>query len=172
MTLSPALSYTPRPAEVSRLGLLLAVIAPVAVGSILVAKSGVVAPLAGAPAIALGVAVATSPALYIALAATGAAPAPARVARAFAIALAAFGVALCGFVLPAAFLALSSLSPETSIVVATAALGGAAVLGVWRLAIELELRGGLAQCVFVVWAAATLGVAGRLWIDLAQEVML
>ncbi len=154
-----------------RFGLALAAVAPVAIGAILVAKSGDLAPLLGAPAIALGVGVATSPALYIALAASDSAPAIGGVARAFATALAAFGMVLCGLVLPAAFLSLSSLVPMTTVLVLSGALGGAAMLAFWRLALELAPRTASAKLVFGVWAFATLGIAARLWLDLAAEAL-
>lgn len=183
MSLSPALSPAVAPPQshgafapptiesVPRAGLVLALLAPVATGAILVAKGATLSSIVGAPAIALGVVAATSPALYIALAATGDAPGLAQVARAMTVALAAFGIALCGLVLPAAFLALSSLAPLTAIAVVTVALGGAAALAMWRLAIELSLQRTAAQLVLAVWAISTLGIAGRLWIDLAREVL-
>src|SRR5437870_3657267 len=99
---------TALPSPLGGLALGLAALGPVALGAIMAARVGEVAPVVGAPAIVLGVAAATSPALYIAIAATGDAPPLARVARAFAIALGAFGVALAGLILPAAFLSLSS----------------------------------------------------------------
>lgn len=152
--------------------LALAVAGPVAIGGLLAIRAASITPLAAAPAIVFGVVAATSPALYIATAALGAAPPLAQVARAFAVALAAFGVALAGLVLPAAFLSLSSLSPTTTIAVATGALAAAAVLALRRLARELAAPGGswLASVVFLVWAAATAGIGGRLWLDLAAEV--
>lgn len=173
MSLIPAVSSTtPPPAALpAPLALALAAVAPVAIGGVLVLKSGAPSPLVGAPAIALGVAAATSPALYIALAALGDAPPLRTVARALVAALAAFGIALCGLVLPAAFLALSSLSSVTAVAVVSAALGGAAVLGLWRLALELSPESGAGRCVLAVWAMATLGIAGRMWIDLAREVL-
>ncbi|MBA3393630.1 MAG: hypothetical protein H0T89_13355 [Deltaproteobacteria bacterium] len=155
------------------LGLTLAAAGPVALGAILAARAGTLTPLAGAPAIIFGVVAATSPALYIAIAATGEAPPLSKVARAFALALGAFGLALAGLVLPAAFLSLSSVSAVTTIAVVTAALGGAAVLALRRLATELATPDSslTSSVIFIVWAAATLGIAGRLWIDLAREVM-
>jgi len=153
------------------LALALAAIGPVAVGGILAAKAGVAAPVAVAPAIAFGVLAATSPALYIAIAATGDAPPAGRVARALMIGLGAFGIALAGLVMPAAFLSLSSISRETTFVMTSLALGGAALLGVRRLALELDTRSTAASVIFAVWAFATLGIAGRLWWDLMQEVM-
>jgi len=80
-------------------------------------------------------------------------------------------VALTGFVLPATFISLTSISEVTSIVIATVALGGAAVLGMRRLARELVLESLSAWVVFAVWSIATLGIAGRLWWDLARELV-
>jgi hypothetical protein len=154
-----------------RLALALAALGPVAIGGIFAAKAGALAPLAVAPAIVFGVLAATSPALYIAIAATGDAPPARRVARALGIGLGAFGIALAGLVMPAAFLSLSSISAVTTAVVTSLALAGAALLGLRRLARELGTRSAAASAIFAVWAFATLGIAGRLWWNLAAEVM-
>ena len=90
------------------------------------------------------------------------------------IALGAFGIALAGLVLPAAFLSLSSVAtPTTTSSCRRCALGGAgAARGARRLALELARPRSLAaSVVFVVWSLATLGIAGRLWWDLAAEVL-
>jgi len=167
-----SLAATESPFPIPRgLALALAAIGPVAVGGVLAAKAGVATPLAATPAIAFGVLAATSPALYIAIAATGDAPPAGRVARALIIGLGAFGIALAGLIMPAAFLSLSSISPVTTFAMTSLALGGAALLGVRRLARELDARSAAASVIFVVWAFATLGIAGRLWWDLVQEVM-
>jgi len=161
-----------RPFPVPRgLAVALAAAGPVALGGVLAARTGDPTPLAAVPAIVFGVVAATAPALYIAIAATGDAPPLARVARAFAIALGAFGLALAGLVLPAAFLSLSSLQPVTTAVVVSAALGGAALLGMRRLAAELETTTLTSLIVFGVWGTATLGIAGRLWYDLSGTVL-
>lgn len=162
---SPALS----------LSLSLAAAGPLAIGGILAAAGGTPTPLVAVPAVVFGVVAATAPALYIATAASGTAPALGAVIRAFGTALGAFGIALAGLLLPAAVLALSARSPGTTVWVATAALGGAGVLALRRLARELagRLKGPpafAASCVYVIWCAATLGIAGRLWVDLAREV--
>ncbi len=151
--------------------LALAAAGPVAIGGILAAHAGVLAPLAAAPAIVFGVVAATSPALYIAIAATGDAPPLASVARAMGIALGAFGIALAGLVLPAAFLSLSSVAALTTVLACSCALAGAAVLAMKRLSDELATRTLSAGVVFFIWAIATLGIAGRLWWNLATEVV-
>jgi len=162
----------PEPTPLPRgAGLALAALAPAAVGGILTAHFAAVPPVAVTPAIVLGVIAATSPALYIALAATGEAPRVPAVARAIAVALAAFGIALTGFVLPATFLSLTAVTDPTPIVLATIALGGAAVLGMRRLARELALSSLSSWLVFSVWSIATLGIAGRLWWDMARELV-
>lgn len=166
----------PFPSAPPRASLLaLAALGPVAIGGILAVRGDSLTPLLAVPAVVFGVVAATSPALYIATAATGTAPPLAAVIRAFAIALAAFGIALAGLLLPTAFLALSSAAPTTTFIVATAALGGAALLALRRLAHELAPAHATASltasAVFLVWSAATLGIAGRLWWDLAAEVM-
>src|SRR5215468_7674269 len=81
--------------------------APIALGGIVALRFGVISPVVMVPAITFGVVGVTSPALYIATAASGDAPTLAQMARAMTVALAAFGVALAGLILPAAFLSLS-----------------------------------------------------------------
>ena len=48
----------------------------------------------------------------------------------------------------------------------------AGILGLRRLARELSSpeSGLAASLVFMVWTAATAGIAGRLWLDLVQEL--
>jgi hypothetical protein len=180
------------------LALALAAIGPVAVGGILAARAHDASPMLAAPAIVFGVVAATGPALYIATAAAGNAPPLATVIRAFGVALGAFGVALAGLILPAAFVAMSSNSAATTIAAATCAIGAAGYLGLRRLAGELKAAGSDARSigeagsrwvgrgsspvgsttaslidsvVFLVWAGATAAIAGRLWWDLAVEVV-
>jgi hypothetical protein len=162
------------------LAIALAAAGPVAVGGILAARAHDASPMLAAPAIVFGVVAATGPALYIAMAAAGNAPPLAGVIRAFGAALGAFGTALAGLILPAAFVAVSSISAATTIAAATCAIAGAAYLGMRRLAGELKaaetgeppigasLVGGV---VFLIWAVATCAIAGRLWWDLAVEVV-
>ncbi|MCX5747472.1 MAG: hypothetical protein NT062_33830 [Proteobacteria bacterium] len=148
-----------------------AALGPIAIGGILAVRADQLAPLFAVPAIVFGVVAATAPALYIATAATGAAPPVATVVRALVTALGAFGIALVGLVLPAAFLSLSSLSITTTVVVTSAALAGAGLLALRRLAGELGARSLGAAVVFGVWSLTTLGIAGRLWADFAWEVI-
>ena len=166
---------SPVPIAVRAQVLALAVAGPTLIGAILAIRSGTPAPLVAVPAVVFGVVGATSPALYIASAATGTAPSLSVVVRAFATALGAFGIALAGLLLPAAFLSLSSIEPQTTFAVATAALGGAAVLALRRLARELSTDSikpsWTASAVYLVWAGATLGIAASLWWDLSREVM-
>ena len=157
----------------------LAALGPVAIGGILAARAHDPSPMIAAPAIVFGVVAATAPALYIATAATGNAPPLALVVRAFGVALGAFGIALAGLILPAAFAALSSLAPSTAIAVSSAAIAAAGGLALRRLASELRTgasEAGLAPslaggAVFLIWAAAVATIAGRLWWDLAVEVV-
>jgi hypothetical protein len=152
----------------------LALLGPVAVGGILAVQSGDPSPLAIVPAITFGVAGVTSPALYIATTATGSATPLAQVGRALVAALGAFGLALGGVLLPAAFLAWSSRAPITTSVVTSGALAIAAVFAVRRLASELDrgkTRTTARLVVFACWSIATLGIAGRLWWTLVGEVM-
>ena len=155
--------------------LVMAALGPVAIGGILAIHATSATPLVAVPAVVFGVVAATAPALYIATATAGSAPSLSAVVRAFGVALGAFGIALAGLLLPAAFLSLSSVAPSTTFIVATAALGGAGLLAMRRLARELDpkaMKPSLTSgVVFLVWSAATLGIAGRLWWDLAAEVM-
>lgn len=160
------------PFPISRgVALALAAAGPVAIGGVLAATAGVATPVAVAPAIVFGVLAATSPALYIAIAATGDAPPAARVVRALLVGLGAFGIALAGLVVPAAFLSLSSVSSGTAIGFTSAALGAAALIGFRRLSRELQMQSPAAIFVFGAWAVATLGIAARLWWNLSAEVM-
>jgi hypothetical protein len=157
----------------------MAAVGPVAIGGILAIRAHDPSPMLAAPAIVFGVVAATAPALYIASAAAGHAPPLAAVVRAFGVALGAFGIALAGLILPAAFVSLSSVSPGTTIAVATAAIAAAGLLGLRRLASELRAGGGAggpwsslgSSAVFVIWAGAIATIAGRLWWDLAVEVV-
>ncbi|MBA2544695.1 MAG: hypothetical protein H0V17_33940 [Deltaproteobacteria bacterium] len=152
--------------------LALAAAGPIAIGGVLALRAGDPSPLAATPAIVFGIAAATCPALYIAIAATKQAPTLAGVVRALGTSFGAFGIALAGLVLPALFLSLSSTSEITTFAVCSVVLGGAAVLAMVRLAGELAPKTFMGGLVCFVWAAATLGIAGRLWFDLAAEVLL
>ncbi len=167
-----ALAPLAPPVEHRAAGMALATLGPIAVGGIVAARAEAITPLLSTPAILFGVIACTAPALYIALAATGDAPPVAKVVRAFGVAFAAFGIALAGLILPAAFLVASSTSPTTTYVVATGVLGIAGILALVRLSRELASpdRGLMASLVYFVWAASTAGIAGRLWIDLVQEL--
>ena len=156
----------PRPASLA-----MAALGPIAIGAILAARVSHPSPLLTAPAIVFGVFAITSPALYIATATTGQAPALGAMMRAFGAAISAFGIVLAGLVLPAAFLSLTSTAASTTFAVTSLALVGAAVLALWRLATELALKGATTWWVYVVWSVATLGIAGRLWWDVAAEVI-
>jgi hypothetical protein len=162
------------------LAIALAAAGPVAVGGILAARAHDASPMLAAPAIVFGVVAATGPALYIAPAAAGNAPPLAAVIRAFGIALGAFGLALAGLILPAAFVSLSSVSAATTIAATTGTVAIAGTLGLRRLASELKAAGSVdvtagaalaGDVVFVIWAIATAAIAGRLWWDLAVEVV-
>jgi len=152
----------------------LAALAPVAAGGILAARFADTTPLVAAPAITFGVLAITSPALYIATAALGEAPPLAQMVRALATALTAFGIALAGLLLPAMFLAWSSIEPLTSIAIASGAIVFAALLAVRRFARELANGRGPSiarTAVFACWAIATLGLAGKLWWTFATGVV-
>jgi len=167
-----SLAATESPFPIPRgLALALAAIGPIAIGAVFAAKGGAGTPIAAAPAIVFGVLAATSPALYIAIAATGDAPPIGRVAHAVVIGVGAFGIALAGLAMPAVFLSLSSVANLTAVVVSSLALGAAALLGCRRLALELAPRSLAAGIVIFVWSLATLGIAARLWWNLAVEVL-
>jgi hypothetical protein len=147
---------------------------PIAIGGLVAMHGTSVSPLFAVPAVVFGVTAATSPALYIATAATGAAPPLAAVVRAFGVAIGAFGIALAGLLLPVAFLSLSAVEGSTTFFVASAAIAGAGLLGLRRLKQEMHAASPLSfsgEIVFAIWACATAGIAGRLWWDLAREVL-
>lgn len=149
----------------------LTALAPLAIGAIVAARTTDASPILAVPAIVLGVIAATSPALYIATAAVGDAPPLPTMARAFATALHAFGLALAGLVLPTAFLSLSATEPTTALVACTVAIAAAALCALRRLARELAPATLGAAVVYAGWCVATLGIAGRLWWDVAAEVL-
>lgn len=158
------------------LAIALAAAGPVAAGGLLAVRGHDVSPMLAAPAIVFGLVAATGPALYIATAAIGSAPPLGAVVRAFGIALGAFGLALAGLILPAAFIALSSVAVTTTLGAATIAVAAAGLLGLRRLLAELRAaspaaRSPLTGLVFAVWALATVSIAGRLWWELAVEVV-
>lgn len=165
-----SVAISARRIDASRLAM--AAAGPVAIGGVLALRAGDPSPLAVTPAIVFGIAAATCPALYIAIAATREAPSLAGVVRALGTAAGAFGVALAGLVLPALFLSLSSVSSMTTFAVCSAVLAGAGLLGMVRLAKELAPKTFMGGLVCLTWAFATLGIAGRLWWDLASEVLL
>ncbi len=150
---------------------LAAAAAPLAIGAIIAARTADASPVFAVPAIVLGVVAATGPALYITSAAVGDAPPLAAMARAFGIALRAFGVALCGLILPVAFVSLSAIDPTTAVAACSAAIATAALCALSRLARELAPKTVIAQLVYIAWAVATLGIAARLWWDVAAEVL-
>jgi hypothetical protein len=152
--------------------LALAAAGPVAIGGVLALRAGDPSPLAATPAIVFGIAAATCPALYIAIAVLKDSPSLATVLRALGTAAGAFGIALAGLVLPALFLSLSSASSVTTFAVCSVVLGGAGALAMVRLFSELAPKSFMSGLVCLTWAVATLGIAGRLWWDLASEVLL
>lgn len=150
--------------------LALAAAGPIAIGGVLALRAGDPAPLAATPAIVFGIAAATCPALYIAIAATREAPLS-SVVRALGTAAGAFGIALAGLVLPALFLSVSSVSSVTTFAVCSVVLGGAGILAMIRLVRELAPKTFMGGLVCLTWVAATLGIAGRLWWNLTTEVL-
>jgi hypothetical protein len=151
----------------------LAALGPIGVGGILAVRFADSTALVAAPAITFGVLAVTSPALYIATAAVGAAPPLAQMVRALATALAAFGIALAGLMLPAMFLAWSSIDPMTTVVIASGALVIASTLAARRFATELasgRSHSAARSAVFAGWTFATLGLAGKLWWSFATGV--
>ena len=175
------MSVTLRSIQRQPIHVALAALAPIALGGIVALRAGQPSAIVAVPAIVFGVVAATAPALYIASAVTAAsggnrAPTIAGTARAIAIALGAFGIALAGFVLPAAFLALTTTSNSTTPIIATAALGGAGLVALRRLGRELHTAAAppastiAPRVVFAVWSIATMVIAARLWLEFTQEV--
>lgn len=175
--LAPTSTLRPAPPALASpqvLPLLMAATTPIAIGGLVALRGASVSPMFAVPALVFGVTAATSPALYIATAATGSAPSLAAVVRAFGVALGAFGIALAGLMLPVAFLSLSAVDGATTFFVATVAIAGAALLGLGRLKREMHAARPLTvsgDVVFAIWACATAGIAGRMWWDLAAEVL-
>jgi hypothetical protein len=151
----------------------LAAAGPVVVGGLLALRLGSPAPLVALPAVVFGVTALTIPALYIATAAIGSAPAPHAIGSAVGRALAALGVTLLGVAAPLGFLLATSSSAATWLALGSLAIAAAALLGVVALHRALFVehfvspsRDGL----FVVWAAVALGIGARLFADLALEL--
>nr|HEX4316156.1 hypothetical protein [Kofleriaceae bacterium] len=161
----------PRSPLVSPVHLAALALSPLAIGAVVAARTAAPSPIFAVPAIVLGVIAATGPALYIASAAVGDAPPLATMARAFVAALSAFGIALAGLVLPTAFVALTTTEPTTAVATCTAAIAVAALCALRRLARELSPSTLASAAVYACWSVATLGIAGRLWWDVASEVL-
>jgi hypothetical protein len=154
----------------------MAALGPVAVGGILAARAGDASPMLAAPAIVFGVVAATGPALYIAMAAATAAIAGAGYLglRRLAAELrppgrtgASAGPSVGASTGPCAGASTgpsagASAGPSAGVSVGPSAGPSAEV------SIGPSLLGGI---VFLTWAVATAAIAGRLWWDLAVEVV-
>jgi hypothetical protein len=149
-----------------------AVAGPLAVGGILAARVGAVAPLLALPLIMLGVAAVTTPALYIATAATGAAPSARAMAAAVGGALGATGIGLLGLVAPLVFLVATTTTVGSGVALVSLAIAGATMIGLIALHGTLfppvaigASRPWLQQLLFVGWAVVAMIIAARLYLD-------
>jgi hypothetical protein len=148
-----------------------AVAGPLAVGAILAARVGAVAPLLALPLVVLGVAAVTTPALYIATAATGAAPPARAMASAVGGALGATGIGLLGLVAPLLFLVATTTTIGGGVALVSLAIAGATVVGLVALhgalfgARAAAGRSWLQELLFAGWAVVALIIAGRLYLD-------
>jgi hypothetical protein len=156
-------------APVGAPGLALALAGPLALGALIgLPLSAATAALeAGAvSALVVGLAATMVPALYIATALVGLAPAAGEFAACALAGLRSAGIAMLGFAAPAAFLIATS-GPE-----ATAALGGVALLGGVLLGLRslyVRLLGDadsiLGALLFFGWSAIALAVGARLFFE-------
>jgi hypothetical protein len=116
-------------------------------------------------ALVAGLTLALSPALYIGLSLSGAAPAASEVARAVASALCAAGLVLVGLAPATLVLVASTRSSAVIELLGMVVVGGGAVLGLRRLC-ELLFAGrsvgARAALVFGVWASVALLLGGKL----------
>jgi hypothetical protein len=149
-----------------------ALVGPLAIGAILAVRIGAVAPLVALPLVILGVTAVTTPALYIATAATGAAPPARAMASAVGQALGATGIAMLGLVAPLGFLIATTTTMDGGVALTSLAIGGATLVGLVALHGLLfapvaagASRPWLQEALFAVWAAVALIIAARLYID-------
>jgi hypothetical protein len=142
---------------------------PVFLGAVLSARLGAPTPVVALPLVVAGLTALTVPALYIASAAIGAAPAPHVIAGAVGRALAALGAALCGLAVPLAFLAWSA-SATTGVVLGSLALvvaAGFALGALYRSLFAGQSASFSRDALFAVWATVALGIGARLYVDVA-----
>lgn len=126
------------------------------------------------PAIWLGVAALTVPALYVGAAVAGVAPPAVRVAPAVGAGLRDAGVALLGVAPAALFLVATSADPATVHAIACGVAGLGAGLGLWRVARRMlgqvsEEGVGRAVALGAGWAVVCVGIGGHLFAALLQR---
>src|SRR5689334_72685 len=143
-----------------------AALGPAALGAVVGAQVSPVVALRDAalvPGIIVGLTAATVPALYIATVATGSRLTARALARSVGRGLEGLGVVLLGLVGPLAFLIATTRLVKVGIVLGTAAIGVAALLGLRRMRAAMveadEVSSGIDGWLFVAWAvvAAVLG---------------
>jgi hypothetical protein len=163
--MNPPLAQPPRDGDAITAVALVAV-GTAAIGWIVALPDNVFASIKMAlltPAIVLGLTCALSPALYIILALTGARTAPRRFAAAVGGGLQAAGLAALGFAGPLLFLAATASSPKTAVVLGSAGLAVALIVGL----VALERRAAdehtsASVLGILVWSGAALAIGCRL----------
>jgi hypothetical protein len=146
---------------------------PTALGAIISLRLANPAPAIAIPAVVLGVAAATLPALYIATAVTGAAPPLDHVARAVGRALFALGLAALGLAAPLLFLTTTTTDAGAAYGLTSVALVTALAIGLRVLHRELwgpGLRTIALDLTFLAWAVSALIIGARLYAELAAGV--
>jgi len=144
------------------------VVGPVALGLALGFGSGVRAMLSRGlllPALVVGLTVALTPALYIGLSLSGAAPPARDVARAIGESLCSAGLVMIGLAPATLFLVASTRSSGVIEALGTVVIGGAALLGMRRLS-QLLFANQLVTfrpvAVYAGWAIVALSLGSKL----------
>jgi hypothetical protein len=153
--------------------LALAAAGPIAVGAVLSARLGTLAPVIALPAIILGVTAVTAPALYIATAATGTAPPAQHMITALGRGLTALGIALLGLLAPLAFLLATSMTEGTWVGLGTLALAAGTLIGLaslHRALFEHRLASVSRDALFAGWSLAAILIGTRFYLDVALGV--
>jgi len=147
---------------------------PLAIGAALAARLHHLEAIAVVPALLLATTAITVPALYIMLAALGAAPPVAEVARAVGRALVAVGLVELGLAGPVVFLSSTAVSPVSAVLFTAAALVAGLLVGLRVLRRGLVAgaeRSPTCHLVITVWAVVPLVIGGRLFHEFARAVL-
>lgn len=150
-----------------------AALGPIALGAVLGAPISATTALRQAaivPAIVVGLAATTVPALYIATVATGSRLTAARLSGALGRGLEALGVVALGLVGPLAFLCATTRSPKLGVLLGAIALSIGAALGLGRMRAAMVRDAASPSAteasLFVVWGGVAAVLGARLYFDL------